>query len=83
MERKSCKGLIFYCLHFPNVSGSCSYYWPIAATTSLLLPIADYGLVVYGTSLKVSDLKRYEQIQYKAGKLVTGALHLTSSEKNK
>ena len=43
--------------------------------------VIDYGLVVYGTSLKVSDLKRYEQIQYKAGKLITGALHLTSSEK--
>ena len=43
--------------------------------------IIDYGLIVYGTSLKQSDLKRYEQIQYRAGKLITGALHLTSSEK--
>ena len=43
--------------------------------------IIDYGLIVYGTSLKQSDLKRYDQIQYRAGKLITGALHLTSSEK--
>ena len=43
--------------------------------------IIDYGLIVYGTSLKVSDLKRYEQIQYRAGKLITGAFHLTSADK--
>ena len=41
----------------------------------------DYGLVVYGSSLKASDLARLEQLQYKAGKLATGALHLTSSDK--
>ena len=43
--------------------------------------IIDYGLVVYGTTLKISDLNRYEQLQYRAGKLVSGALHLTSSDK--
>ena len=43
--------------------------------------IIDYGHVVYGTSLKVSDLKRYEQIQYRAGNLITGAFHLTSADK--
>ena len=43
--------------------------------------VIDYGLLVYGTSLKMSDLRRYEQIQYRAGKLITGALHLTSAEK--
>ena len=43
--------------------------------------VIDYGLVVFGTSLKLSDLKRLEQIQYKAGKLVSGALHLSSTEK--
>ena len=36
---------------------------------------------MFGTSLKLSDLKRLEQIQYKAGKLVSGALHLSSTEK--
>merc|ERR1712082_526646 len=43
--------------------------------------IIDYGLVVLGTTLKLNDLKRLEQIQYRASKLVTGALHLTSAEK--
>ena len=43
--------------------------------------VIDYGLVVFGSSLKLSDLNRLEQLQYKAGKLVTGALHLTSAEK--
>ena len=43
--------------------------------------VIDYGLLVLGTSLKLSDLRRYEQIQYRAGKLITGALHLTSAEK--
>ena len=43
--------------------------------------VIDYGLLVFGTTLKASDLKRLEQIQYKAGKLVSGALHLTSAEK--
>ena len=41
----------------------------------------DYGLMVYGTTLKLSDLNRLEQIQYKAGKIVSGALHLSSKEK--
>ena len=36
---------------------------------------------MFGTSLKLSDLKRLEQIQYKAGKRVSGALHLSSTEK--
>ena len=43
--------------------------------------IIDYGLIVYGTNLKVADLRRYEQIQYRAGKLITGAFHLTSADK--
>ena len=43
--------------------------------------VLDYGLMVYGTTLKLSDLCRLEQIQYKAGKIVSGALHLSSKEK--
>ena len=43
--------------------------------------VIDYGLIVFGSTLKLSDLARLEQIQYKAGKLVSGALHLTSAEK--
>ena len=41
----------------------------------------DYGIIVWGTTLKQSDLDRLERIQYRAAKLVTGALHLTSREK--
>ena len=41
----------------------------------------DYGLVVFGTNLKNSDLERLEQIQYRAAKICTGALHLSSKEK--
>ena len=37
--------------------------------------VIDYGIIVYGSTLKASDLARLEQLQYKAGKLVTGALH--------
>ena len=43
--------------------------------------IIDYGLIVYGTSLKVSDLKRYEQIHYRAVKFITGSFHLTNADK--
>ena len=43
--------------------------------------VIDYGLVVYGTTLKQVDLDRLEKLQYAAAKLVTGALHLTSREK--
>ena len=43
--------------------------------------VVDYGIIVYGSTLKASDLARLEQLQYRAGKLITGALHLTSSEK--
>ena len=43
--------------------------------------VIDYGLVVYGTTLKQVDLDRLEKLQYSAAKLVTGALHLTSKEK--
>ena len=38
-------------------------------------------LIVWGTTLKQGDLDRLENIQYRAAKLVTGALHLTSREK--
>ena len=43
--------------------------------------VIDYGIIVWGTTLKQSELDRLEQIQYRAAKLVTGALHLTSKEK--
>ena len=43
--------------------------------------LIDYGLVVFGSNLKCSDLERLENIQYRAAKICTGALHLTSKEK--
>ena len=43
--------------------------------------VIDYGLPVYFDSLSQTQKMRLEQIQYRAAKLVTGALHLTSKEK--
>ena len=43
--------------------------------------VIDYGLVIFGTTLNQVDLNRLERVQYRAAKLVTGALHLTSREK--
>lgn len=42
--------------------------------------VLDYGLPLYGNNLRVTELKRFENIQYRAAKVVTGALHLTSKE---
>ena len=43
--------------------------------------VVDYALPVYYKSLKVSDLARLDNIQYRAGKIVTGAYHFTSKDK--
>ena len=43
--------------------------------------VIDYALPVYFKTLKQTEIMRLEQIQYRAAKLVTGALHLTSKEK--
>ena len=43
--------------------------------------IIDYALPIYANNLKLTDLARFDRLQYKAGKLVTGALHLTSRDK--
>ena len=43
--------------------------------------VIDYALPVYYKSLKVSDLARLDRIQYKAGKIATGAFHFTSKDK--
>ena len=43
--------------------------------------IIDYALPIYCNSLRQIELRRYEDIQYRSAKLVTGALHLTSKEK--
>ena len=43
--------------------------------------IIDYALPLYANTLKVTELARLERIQYKASKIVTGALHFTNKEK--
>ena len=43
--------------------------------------IIDYALPFNANNLKLTDLARFDRLQYKAGKLVTGALHLTSKDK--
>ena len=45
--------------------------------------VIDYALPVYLKTLKQTEIMKLEQIQYRAAKLVTGALHLTSREKLK
>ena len=43
--------------------------------------VIDYALPVYCKTLNQTEIARLEQIQYRAAKLVTGALHFTSKEK--
>ena len=43
--------------------------------------VIDYALPVYYKSLKQNELLRLENVQYRAAKVVSGALHLTSREK--
>ena len=40
--------------------------------------VIEYGLVLYWHTLKPTEAARLNQIQYRASKLVTGALHFTS-----
>ena len=49
--------------------------------TTGIRSVLDCGLVIFGTTLNQADLNRLERVQYRAAKLVTGALHLTSMEK--
>ena len=42
--------------------------------------VIDYALPVYYKSLKMTDIARLENIQYRAGKIVTGAFHLTNKQ---
>ena len=43
--------------------------------------VIDYALPIYANNLKQTELARLERLQYRAAKLVTGALHFTSKEK--
>ena len=41
----------------------------------------DYSLPVYYHSLRISEKAKLDKVQYTAGKIVSGALHLTSKDK--
>ena len=43
--------------------------------------LIDYALPIYGNNLRQIEINRLEQIQYRAAKLVVGALKYTSREK--
>ena len=43
--------------------------------------VIDYALPVYANNLKLTELARLDRIQYRAAKLVSGALHFTNREK--
>ena len=43
--------------------------------------VIDYGLPVYYNNLRQTEVRRLNQLQYRAGKLVCGALHFTSQVK--
>ena len=43
--------------------------------------LIDYALPIYSNNLKLTDLARLDRLQYKAGKLVCGALHYTNRNK--
>ena len=43
--------------------------------------VIDYALPVYANNLRLTELARLDRLQYKAGKLVCGALHYTSRDK--
>ena len=43
--------------------------------------LLDYSLPLFGNNLRQSDISRLEKLQYRAAKIVTGALHYTSRDK--
>ena len=43
--------------------------------------VIDYGLIIYFNSLRQTEVARLTQLQYRAAKLVTGALHFSSRDK--
>ena len=47
----------------------------------IIRSVIDYALPVYANNLKLTELAHLDRLQYKAGKLVCGALHYTSREK--
>ena len=64
----------------------CSVAYLSRSTVDLLYElqirsVIDYGLCIFYNNLKQSNIYRLNQIQYRADKLVTGALHYTSCSK--
>ena len=43
--------------------------------------LIDYALPIYANNLKLTDIARLDRLQYRAGKLVSGALHFSNREK--
>ena len=43
--------------------------------------VLEYSMIVYYHNLRACQLKRLSQVQYRAAKLCTGALHYTSQDK--
>ena len=43
--------------------------------------VTDYGLPIFYNNLRLTEKRRISQLQYRAAKFVTGALHLTSQVK--
>ena len=41
----------------------------------------DYALPIYANTLKQTEIARLERLQYRAAKVVTGALHFSSRDK--
>ena len=48
---------------------------------TIVRSIIDYALPIYANNLKLTDLACMDMLQYRAGKLVSGALHFTNREK--
>ena len=64
----------------------CSVHYLFRSTLDLLYKLQirsgiDYGFSIYYHNLKQSEVYRLNQIQYRAGKLIAGALHFISSKK--
>ena len=58
-----------------------SHYYSDHDSVNCIRSVVEYAMVVFYNSLKQTQLKRLDQIQYRAAKLCTGALHFTSQIK--
>ena len=51
------------------------------STLDILYKLIDYCLPLYFHTLKLTEIKKLNRIQYRAAKLVSGALHLSSADR--